>query len=249
MNFMPNEDAFFDEILINENPGSNNHLNKLSSDFSTVTPRFNQDLTAILDSAHRQERLLERIVGELEKMNRRLSAVERLSPTSGLSEISSSAAKGTISPTQSPTGAQASKPGSEPRGHLVLPPGSRPAHVTPILNDKKPVVSAVEEDAAREKQELEVIERRRAEEVSRLARIEAERLEREAEEERKRLAELKRLEEEKRMKEELEKITRGLMTDLLTSGNSGGGLFANDDLDDMLGSKERQKKSGGLFDD
>lgn len=246
---MPNEDAFFDEIPINENPRSNNHLNKPSSDYSSVSPQVHQDFTAILDSAHRQERLLERIVGELEKMNRRLSAVERLSPTSGLSAISSAVAKGTISPTQSPTGAQASKTVSEPRGHLVLPPGSRSAHTAPIPNDKKPVVSAVEEEAAREKQELEVIERRRAEEVSRLARIEAERLEREAEEERKRLAELKRIEEEKHMKEELEKKTRGLMTDLLTGGNSGGGLFANDELDDMLGSKGGKKKSGGLFDD
>ena len=225
MNFMPAEDAFFDEPIVDSNPKY--------EQTTIITPPSTADYPAILESSLRQEKLLERIVYELERMNDRLIAVERVRSNTG--PIVSPQA----SPTNSSNAVSANKP---PRGNLVLPPGSRSVHA-PVA-EKKAAVSAEEEAQKREKEEQDAIVRRRADEEARLARIEAERIEREAEEERKRQAELKRIEEEKRMKEDLERKTRGLMTGLLTS--NGGSLFADDDLDNVVGEK---KKSGGLFDD
>ena len=217
MNFMPTEDGFFDEPLMEENIMPSAPLVSSSNQQSSI-----------LESSLRQEKLLEKIATELERMNRRLSAVERLGGASG-------------SPAQSPSGSNK----SATRGNLVLPPGSRQMYVPAMTMEKKPAdPSAAEEAVVRERDELEAIQRRRAEEESRLARIEAERIQREAEEERRRLAEMARMEEEKRMKKMLEEKTRGLMTGLLTGGG-GGGLF--DDLDDTA--TDKKKNGGGLFDD
>ena len=173
MNFMPSEDAFYNEPLQDE-----------------VAPAVAQiDFSLILESSLRQEKLLERIVGELEIMTRRLLVVERTVPVT--------------SPVTSPSSAAPSKPS---RGNLVLPPGSRGGHIPAVIAvEKKPELSLAEESALREQSELEAIQRRRADEEVRLARIEAERMEREAQEEQKRLAEIKRIEEEMRLKEELER--------------------------------------------
>lgn len=212
MNFMPSEDAFFDEPL-HDAPVSYGQ---------PPAPQVAEESRELLESSLRQEKLLERLLGEMEKMNRRLFAIE----TSGALGAPREAPK----PVASPTGSATPKPS---RGTFVLPPGSRPA-VIPNIVEPKPA-----ED--REKAEEDAIFRRRAEEEARIARIEAERREREAEEERKRIAEIKRLEDERRMKEELEKKTRGLMSGLLTS--SGGGLFADENIDAPA------PKKGGLFDD
>jgi hypothetical protein len=219
MNFMPSEDAFFEEPVENVAPKNSKMENENSG----------QVASQILESSVRQEKLLERILSELERMNKRINLLEN---------STSSAPKSLIRP-DSPTFDTSSKPS---RGTLVLPPGSRPVTLANVGGlEKAPVVPT---DADREREEQEAIFRRRAEEQVRLARIESERIEREAEEERKRIAELERIQQEKRMKEELEKKTRGLMSGLLTG--SSAGLFADDDLDAPAAGA---KKSGGLFDD
>jgi hypothetical protein len=217
MNFMPSEDAFFDEPLHNapQAPLPVDHSGEL------------------LESSIRQEKLLERLIHEMERMNRNLIEL-RLAREHSNASPAPSPSSSNVKPT-----APASGP-APPRGNLILPPGSRPVSV-PNVPEKKPGLSEAEEAAAREKDERDAILRRRAEEEARIARIEAERLEREAEEERKRIAELKRIEDEKRMKEELERKTRGLMSGLLTSDPTG--LFGDDDVE-LPG-----KKKGGLFDD
>jgi hypothetical protein len=236
MNFMPNEDAFFDEPLHDTVPqlAHFNAPEDLNHGRAPSIPRtdFSDQL---LESSLRQEKLMERSISELERMNRRLLVIE----STGLNP-SVHHSVSTPAPAPSVQNENKSLPA---RGNLVLPPGSRPATL-PNVSEKKPVISTEEENAAREKAEQEAILRRRAEEEARLARIEAERIEREAEEERKRVAELKRIEEEKRMKAELEKKTRGLMTGLLT-GVGSGGLFADEELE----SSGAAKKKGGLFDD
>jgi hypothetical protein len=202
MNFMPSEkDAFFEEPVV---PSS--------------------VWTQILESSVRQEKLLERVVGELERMNKRINLLE-----------TSSTSSKSYGPPESPTVSVS----SSSRGTLVLPPGSRPPSLPNIVAEKK----LPEADPEREEQEA--ILKRRAEEQARLARIESERVEREAEEQRKRLAELQKLEMERRMKQELDSKTRGLIKGLLT-GTGNASLFAEDDLDVPLGGV---KKSGGLFDD
>ena len=234
MNFMPSEDAFFDEPLVDE------HVSPPAATTSYAgISRTHEHRAAVpselVQSSLRQEKLLERIVSELENMNGRLSTLERIAPGhAGLTPAAPVAGTPSRSPPKS-------------RGAMALPPGSRPA-APPTVAERKPIVSAADDAVARERQEYEAIQRRRAEEDARLARIEAERLEREAEEERKRVAEMERMEEERRMKEELEKKTRGLMTGLLTGGGTGG-LFGDDDFDDTAASAGGKKKGGGLFDD
>jgi hypothetical protein len=82
--------------------------------------------------------------------------------------------------------------------------------------------------------------KRRTEESARLARVEAERREREAEEVKRRQAEAERVENERRAREELEKKRKELITGLFTTETSTG-LF-EDDLN-------VKKNGGGLFDD
>ena len=232
MNFMPSEDTFFDEPL-HENIPAPRFDESMHN--KGIVPHDVRDptLNLLLESSLRQEKLLERLLSEMERANRNLINIELKQQNS------------TPSPNASPTsGKQTSSFPQQPRGTLLLPPGSRPATV-PTVVSKTPELSAAELAASKEREEQEAILRRRAEEDARLARIEAERLEREAEEERRRMAELKRIEDEKRMKEQLEKKTRGLMTGLLSNG-SAGGLFGDDDLDI---SGPAGKKSGGLFDD
>ena len=215
---MPSEDAFFDEQI--QAPQKVSLHEEQAPDFS------NQ----ILESSIRQEKLLERILSELERMNKRINLLESVS--SGNKASTSSSVVRTESP---PTSTYVAS-----RGAFVLPPGSRPAIIpAPVLTSDKKIVVAEEE-------EQEAILRRRSEEQARLARIEAERADREAEEQRKRLAELQKLQDEKRMKEELEKKTRGLMSGLLTS--AGGSLFEDDDLAEP-NAAGGGKKTGGLFDD
>lgn len=227
MNFMPSEDAFFDEPLHDEVPVAvKSASNIISNEFPVAL---------LLESSLRQEKLLEQLVSEMERVNRNLINLEiRYSQS-------------TSSPAPSPTNATKQQQSNPSRGTLILPPGSRPTTVPNVHKGKAPEVSAEEIAASREKEEQSAILRRRAEEDARIARIEAERLEREAEEERKRLVELKRIEEEKRMKAELEKKTRGLMTGLLTGTTSAGGLFGDDDID--VSGSAGNKKGGGLFDD
>jgi hypothetical protein len=233
MNFMPSEDTFFDEPLHNDIPVPQN----ISSKSNVV--REDNTVALLLESSLRQEKLLERLLSEIERVNRNLINIDLKHQNA------------TSSPAPSPTSAkhqqQANSTGpTPPRGNLLLPPGSRPATVPNVVKEKAPELSAEEIAAAREKSEQDAILRRRAEEEARIARIEAERIQKEAEEERKRLAELRRIEEEKRMKEELEKKTRGLMTGLLTTSSTGG-LFGDDDLD--VGGVAGTRKGGGLFDD
>ena len=239
---MPSEDTFFDEPLVEDYVQYGAppkvlapHQEYTFSNEKLQAQQENNTLLQLLESSKRKELLLEKIVSEMERMNRRLLTLENLSPSHPVP-----AAK-TFSPTGSPVSSSAAPRAS--RGTLVLPPGSKPSTV-PNLPDKKPVLSN-EDVASREQDEHAAILRRRNDEEARLARLEAERKQREQEEERKRLAELKRVEEERRMKEELDKKTRGLMTGLLAS-NSGGGLF-EDDIDSIAA--PGLKKSGGLFDD
>jgi hypothetical protein len=241
MNFMPSEDAFFDEPLHNDMPVPQNIAPKSNVahqayPFSPqILPPPENANQLLLESSIRQEKLLERLLTEMERVNKNLIELRLSRENSQASSpgASPSSAAGKSVPTSS----------NPSRGTLILPPGSRPISV-PNVPEKKPLLSPAEEIAAREQEEREAILRRRADEEARLARIEVERLEREAEEERKRIAEMKRIEDEKRMKEELERKTRGLMTGLITS-SAAGGLFGDDDLD--MGSNG--KKQGGLFDD
>jgi hypothetical protein len=235
MNFMPSEDTFFDEPLHNEAPVPQNVAPKINMGYSAPAMPQDNTMSLLLESSIRQEKLLEKLLSEMERVNRNLINLEfRQQHHSG-------------SPAPSPTSAKQQSGSGEKvnqsRGSLLLPPGSRPATV-PAVAPKTPDLSLAELAASKEQEEREAILRRRAEEDARLARIEAERLEREAEEERKRIAELKRIEEEKRMKEELEKKTRGLMSGLLTNTNAG--LFGDDDME-IPG--PAGKKAGGLFDD
>lgn len=241
MNFMPNEDAFFDEPLHNDMPVPQNIAPKSNVAHQTyqfspqILPPQENANQLLLESSLRQEKLLERLLTEMERMNKNLIELR-------ISRECSQASSPAASPS-SATSKNIAASSHPSRGTLILPPGSRPTSL-PNVPEKKPVLSPAEEIAVREQEEREAILRRRADEEARLARIEAERLEREAEEERKRIAEMKRIEDEKRMKEELERKTRGLMTGLITS-TSAGGLFGDDDLDIGSGSK----KQGGLFDD
>ena len=263
MNFMPSEDAFFDEPLnqpvtqpfvpaqvLSQHPQQStfSHLDHLSKQENDHSAQF-------LESSRRQEQLLERIVAELEKLNSRIGTLERITPVGNPSSTGSRI----VSPGASPThGGGQSSTAKQTRGSLVLPPGSRPANA-PNLPDRKPVeaVSAAEDAAARERQEQEAILRRRAEEEARIARLEAERKQREEEEERKRIEELKRIEEERKRKEELEQKTRGLMTGLFdnsltTTATGASSLFGPEDDLDLLsrpGAAGGQKTGGGLFDD
>ena len=252
MNFMPSEDAFFDEPL-NQPPITQyvppqvltQHTHRPAfSHFDHLAKQENDRSAQMLESSKRQEHLLERIVSELEKLNTRIANLERVAPSSSAASTSSRV----VSPGASPTNASSQQSAPRPiRGSLVLPPGSRPANI-PNLPERKPaeVIPSADDAITRERQEQEAIMRRRAEEEARIARIEAERKQREEEEERKRLEEIKRIEEERKRKEELEKKTRGLMTGLIEPMTSGGGGLFEDDLD-LVG--KPGKKAGGLFDD
>ena len=253
MNFMPSEDAFFDEpIHANDHGGYppqvlvNSHRPNTFVPESNVFQKTENAIHAqLLESSKKQEQLLERIVTELEKMNRRLCEVERIAPSSSIPPVvnRSSSAVG------SPTGTNSSTVGPKPtRGSLVLPPGSKVPNA-PNLPERKLGAPTVDESVMKEQDEQAAILRRRAEEEARIARLEAERKQREEEEEKKRLDELKRIEEEKKRKQELESKTKGLMTGIFT--DSSGGLFGpDDDLDVAANPGGSGSKSGrGLFDD
>ena len=192
MNFMPSEDTFFDEPLVDTAPaGSAYHPPEIFQNSYTSHQGVTDSCSSqLLESSLRQEKLMERMISELERMNRRLTVLESVSLNP------SSHPHAHIAPVV--TSPQSENKPVQQRGNFALPPGSRPTTL-PHVAEKKPLVSAEDESAAREKAEQDAILRRRAEEEVRLARIEAERLEREAEEDRKRLAELKRIEDEKRM--------------------------------------------------
>ena len=221
MNFMPSEDVFYDEPLV-DNTQQQQYVGKnyvnANTRFEPSTARPVHHATHVdaapanvgeyaswqhdmLESSRNCEKLLGRLVAHFES---------RTLPTESLSTLATEVAP------------------AIPRGTLVLPPGSRPPVLSPPPTK---LVASTEETSFR----------RRAEEEARLARIEAERKEKEKLDEAKRLEELKRIEEAKILKEQLEKKTRGLMTDLLVG--SSGGLF--DDNDDI----NTKPKAGGLFDD
>lgn len=242
MNFMPAEDAFFDEPLVDTHASGNGTVPAHPSfPKSEILPTHSIDAVSqqLLESSRNQEKLLLRLVCEVEKLTRRLTSLETLP------SIGSTVRKDTQSPASTPTSTSRSLPPQ--RGALVLPPGCRSTTIPSMTVPK--AVSSAEDNAVRQAQNEELaLQRRRADEEARLARIESERKEREAEDERRRVLERKRIEEEKRIKEELERKTRGLMTGLLTSG-PGGGLF-DDDLGEFGSNKKGNgTKTGGLFDD
>ena len=254
MNFMPSEDAFFDEpIHSNDHGGYPPQVLGTSQRPYTSGNQFvishqkdeNSIHVQLLESSKRQEQLLEKLVHELERMNRRLSDVERLAPNI-LLPATSSKVNGVVG---SPTSATPVSGGPKPtRGSLVLPPGSKVSNV-PNLPERKAHDSSMDSNQTKEQDEQAAILRRRAEEEARIVRLEAERKQREEEDERKRLHELKRIEDEKRRKQELESKTKGLMTGIFT--DSSGGLFGpDDDLDVSTSTGGTGSKQGrGLFDD
>jgi hypothetical protein len=253
MNFMPSEDAFFDEPIHSNDHGgyppqvlgTSHQPNSYGNQFETNQKTENSFHAQLLESSKRQEQLLEKMVYELERMNRRLVEVERLAPAMTL-PVSANKGNGTVG---SPTSVTPVSGGLKPtRGSLVLPPGSKVAHV-PNLPERKTHDPTAEGVQSKEHDEQAAILRRRAEEEARIARLEIERKQREEEEERRRLEELKRLEDEKIRKQELENKTKGLMTGIFT--DSSGGLFGpDDDLDVSTNTGGTGTKQGrGLFDD
>lgn len=173
MNFMPSEDAFFDEPL-NQPPAvayvppqvlSQHTHQPAFSHFDHLAKQENDHSAQLLESSRRQEYLLEKIVSELEKLNSRISNLERVAPSSSAASTSSRV----VSPGASPTNASSQQSGpKQTRGSLVVPPGSRPTNI-PKLPERKPVeaVSAAEDAATRERQEQEAILRRRADSLVR----------------------------------------------------------------------------------
>ena len=129
----------------------------------------------------------------------------------------------------------------EPRGNLVLPPGS--ARVPIFAEPAVEVVAAkqVHDEERQAREEAEAILRQK-EDAERLARLEEERKRKEAEQERVRQELVAKAEAEKKQKEALENKTRLLMSDLITNVSSG--LFP-----DETAEPAQSKKSGGLFDD
>ena len=253
MNFMPSEDAFFDEPIHSNDHGGypqqvlvdSYRSNSLVPDSNMFHKTENAIHAQLLESSKRQEQLLERIVSELEKMNRRLSEVDRVVPANPLPQAATRVSSAVGSPTSNNSSTGIPKP---TRGSLVLPPGSKVPNA-PNLPERKPGAAVIDDGLVKEQDEQAAILRRRAEEEARIARLEAERKQREEEEERKRLEELKRIEEEKKRKQELESKTKGLMTGIFT--DSSGGLFGpDDDLDVVASPGGSGTKTGrGLFDD
>ena len=254
MNFMPSEDAFFDEPIHSNDHGGypppvlgiSHRPNTLSAYTDTVQKSDNILLAQILESSKKQEQFLEKIVGELGRLNQRMSELERISHTpSAPVSVSTNRVPNVVG---SPTNMINASSGMKPtRGSLVLPPGSKVPNA-PNLPERKSGVPMIDETQAKEDEQAAIL-RRRAEEEARIARLEQERKQREEEEERKRLEEQRRLEEEKRRKQELESKTKGLMTGIFT--DSSGGLFGpDDDLDVSTNPGGTGSKPGrGLFDD
>jgi len=251
---MPSEDAFFDEPIHSNDHGgyppqvlTNSHRPNSYVPESNVFQKTENTLQAqLLESSKKQEQLLERIVGELEKMNRRLSDVERFASSNPIPPSTNRVASAVGSPTNNSSAAGGPKP---TRGSLVLPPGSKVSNV-PNLPERKVGNPVGDEALVKEQDEQAAILRRRAEEEARIARLEAERKQREEEEEKKRLEELKRIEEEKKRKQELESKTKGLMSGIFT--DSSGGLFGPDDDLDVIANQAGgagTKTGRGLFDD
>lgn len=171
---------------------------------------------SILESNKRQEELLGKILVEIEKLNKRINLIENKNSENLFSKPS---------PSPAPSGL-AAETRSAIRGSLPLPPGMR--HVpSPVA--APPAQMSIDDE-----------NKRRTEESARLARVEAERREREAEEVKRRQAEAERVENERRAREELEKKRKELITGLFTTETSTG-LF-EDDLN-------VKKNGGGLFDD
>lgn len=244
---MPSEDVFFDEPFHTGDPGQFHQAQTASRCAEqTTVEHINTDLLVkLVETALRQEALLERVVREVEKLNTRLLTIELnsgsrphcaadSSPRGEIKDKSISSSKSTI-----------------PRGSLLLPPGSRP--VLPNFGTRIDASSLgkMEDIAERDRKEQEAIARLRKEEEERLAHMEAERKRIEEEEERARLEHVKRIEEERRHRQEVEKRTKELLNNLIVSdGTRSKGLFDSDNEDNGLdGSSGPNKQSNGLFDD
>ncbi len=246
MNFMPSDDAFFDEQFHSVEPERHNHIPPQISSYETEAVSVSTELLIkLVESSLRQEALLERVVREVERLNTRMLTME-LSGSSR-SHILSDVPQLNDSKDKSK---EQSKP-TIPRGSLLLPPGSRPVLPNIGTRSDAPALIRVEASGDREKQEREAIEKLRLEEEERMAMMEAERKRIEEEEERARLEHLKKIEEERRQREELEKRTKGLLSNLITSqGSTGKGLFDSDNEDEgLVGSAGPNKPSKGIFDD
>lgn len=150
-----------------------------------------------------------------------------------------------ISLKSAPVAPEAPKPVAvvklEPRGNLVLPPGSSRAPI--FAEPAVEVVAAkqVYDEERKAREEAEALHRQK-EDAERLARLEEERKRKEAEQDRLRQELLAKAEVEKKQKEALENKTRLLMSDLITNVSSG--LFPDESTEPT-----QSKKNGGLFDD
>mmetsp|Transcript_63582 Transcript_63582/g.113144 ORF Transcript_63582/g.113144 Transcript_63582/m.113144 type:complete len:244 (-) Transcript_63582:125-856(-) len=196
-------------------------------------------------SAQRQEQLLGKVCSLLmamdEKMGRMETRQERLEST--LQRLVESGAAGALSGSGMGSAAQPPRSMAPPaqRGNLVAPPGktgyapSASAGAGPSPEEQRLQAERLAADRMRMEEE----NRRRAEEMER-RRQEDERRKRE-EEERRRLEEERRKEEERLRKEALEKKTMGLMSNLISTNSSAGGLFGDEE--------PPRKSKGGLFDD
>jgi hypothetical protein len=197
----------------------------------------------LYDSSVRQEKFLASIADGIqalilatEKLGVRMQNVEAALKTAPV--VHQAATPYTERPTPATTATK-----SEPRGALVLPPGSgRPSafHHEPSVE----VVAAkqVQDEERRAREEAETAFRQK-EDAERLARLAEEHKRREAEQERIRLELLAKAEAERLKKEALENKTRLLMSDLITNVSSG--LFPDESAEPAVANK----KGGGLFDD
>jgi hypothetical protein len=247
MNFMPSEDVFFDEPISTDMTGiAFVHVPPPAGYQAVEAPTEvspHDLLSKLVDSSLRQEALLEKLVGEIERMNTRLLTVEL---TSGMRGTRSSSPMSTSDSVEKPRSDSAARLPTV-RGTLLLPPGSRPILPNSVSRGTPQPVIPSEDPMERERKEQEAIQQMRADEETRLLRMEVERKQREEEEARKRAEHLRKLEETKRQKEELEKRTKGLLNDLLVP-QSGKGLFDSDDEPDILAG-DQTKARKGLFDD
>ena len=195
----------------------------------------------LYDSSVRQEKFLASIADGIqalilatEKLGVRMQHVEAALKTAPVV----TAAAAPYSPAQPATATKL-----EPRGVLVLPPGSgRLAAFHPEPSIEVVAARQVHDEERRAREEADAAIRQK-EDAERLARLEEERKRKEAEQERIRLELIAKAEAERQKKEALENKTRLLMSDLITNVSSG--LFPEESSEPALANK----KGGGLFDD
>ena len=195
-------------------------------------------VTDLYESSLRQEEILSKICNGMESL---ILAIEKVGVR--IQNVETTMKQVPIVSSSAP----ADKPdpikiNSEPRGNLVLPPGSSRPFVREENSRSIESVAAKqvleEERAAREEA---IASARQKDDAERLERLEEERKRKFEEGERARVAAEEKAEADRLKKEQLESKARLLMSDLIT--NVPSGLFGDETEEPTV------ERSGGLFDD